>query len=375
MDADVGVGVITRARANDARVGTTTTPGTSRASVARVVERAHAREDAREEAETPPPTASVRARASDDDEDACIVASRSDASEGRAGRGTRGVADARARAMTTPSEREARARAKSDVAALARSPGRARKRDDDEFSFRPFSSVRASDDDDDDDEDEDEDEDEATTSTRTSASVVIERARAAARAAVAAADALSPKRNDDETTTTTRAATPPHLRLAHATPPRARGIFATSPSPSPNGARRTSTLGPARRVAARPAPVRAPTERERRDAARRVVDSARSVAATSTKVVDDRGAHFRVFTNARDRASVDRPRAERTYRRTEERESDESTLRKLLRIAALADRRDPPPRRRAESGRFGDVKEAVGFLSSPNKVRAARPRL
>jgi len=82
-----------------------------------------------------------------------------------------------------------------------------------------------------------------------------------------------------------------------------------------------------------------------------------------------------VFTNARDRASVDRPRAERTYRRTEERESDESTLRKLLRIAALADRRDPPPRRRAESGGFGDVKEAVGFLSSPNKVRAARPRL
>ena len=267
------------------------------------------------------------------------------------------------------SEREARARAKSDVAALVRSPGRARIRDDDEFSFRPFSSASASD-----DADADEDEDEATTSTRTRASAVIERARAAARAAAAAADALSPKRNDAET----RAATPPHLRPAHATPPRARGTFATSPSPSPspNGARRTSTLGPARRVAARPAPVRAPTERERRDAARRVVDSARSVATTSTKVVDDRGAHFRAFTNARDRASVDRPRAERTYRRTEERESDESTLRKLLRIAALADRRDPPPRRvPAENGGFGDVKEAVGFLSSPNKVRAARPRL
>ena len=125
---------------------------------------------------------------------------------------------------------------------------------------------------------------------------------------------------------------------------------------------------------ARPAPVRAPTERERRDAARRVADSARSVASMSTKGVEQ-GAAFRAFTNARDRASVDRPRAERTYRRTMERADDESTLRKLLRIAALADERDPPPRRAESGGGFGEVKEAVGFLSSPNKVRAARPRL
>ena len=150
---------------------------------------------------------------------------------------------------------------------------------------------------------------------------------------------------------------------------RARETLAMSPSP-----RTRSTLGPARRVVARPAPVRAPTERERRDAARRVADSARSVASMSTKAVEE-GAAFRAFTNARDRASVDRPRAERTYRRTMERAGDESTLRKLLRIAALADGRDPPPRRAESGGGFGDVKEAVGFLSSPNKVRAARPRL
>ena len=253
---------------------------------------------------------------------------------------------------TSASERAARARAKSDVAALARSPGRASRRDDDDDDDYEFSrrSVFANDDD-----DEEEDEEAGMTSTRMRARAVIERARAAARAAAAAADALSPTRNGDAATS--------------AATPRARETLAMRPSP-----RTRSTLGPARRVVARPAPVRAPTERERRDAARRVADSARSVASMSTKGVEQ-GAAFRAFTNARDRASVDRPRAERTYRRTMERADDESTLRKLLRIAALADERDPPPRRAESGAGLGDVKEAVGFLSSPNKVRAARPRL
>ena len=175
---------------------------------------------------------------------------------------------------------------------------------------------------------------------RAEATAAIARARAAAAAAAAAAALSTTPRNarrDATATTTTRG--------------RARG----------------SPRGPPRRVAAtRDAPTALEIPRASRAAARDVVDSARSVATRDARRTTTRDGAFasgKTRTNENDRASAARPREARAFRRETRARIDETTLEKLLRVAAKARARDETNARDAFD--LKSVKEAVEFLSSP----------
>ena len=191
-------------------------------------------------------------------------------------------------------------------------------------------------------------------------SEAIARAREAARAAFRAAEALERRSPMGK-----MAMTPPHLTTS---PTRVTYV-----NESPGGARRArSPLGPPRRV-----PVTRPPALDvsSSNAAKRVIDSARSVqrlSSGSTANMSSRRAFWDV-TRDHDRASAARRPSDRILSRAMPRDSDETTLQKLLRIAALA-KKDT---RRVQKG--NDVKEAVNYLASPQKHRAApfalHPRL
>lgn len=130
---------------------------------------------------------------------------------------------------------------------------------------------------------------------------------------------------------------------------------------------RGSPLGPPRRVAAtRDAPTALEIPRASRAAARDVVDSARSVATRDARRTTTRDGAFasgKTRTNENDRASAARPREARAFRRETRARIDETTLEKLLRVAAKARARDETNARDAFD--LKSVKEAVEFLSSP----------
>lgn len=257
-------------------------------------------------------------------------------------------------------------RAMRDVAALASSPGPA--------SRRLASAVKRRDEEDKEEEESFESEDEFTfrvvgnnesggheEPTRgVGMSEAIARARKAARAAFRAAEALERRSPMGK-----MAMTPPHLTTS---PTRL-----TYANESPGGTRRArSPLGPPRRV-----PVTRPPALDvsSSNAAKRVIDSARSVqrlSSGSTANMSSRRAFWDV-TRDHDRASAATRPSDRILSRATPRDSDETTLQKLLRIAALA-KKDT---RRVQKGNV--VKEAVNYLASPQKHRTApfalHPRL
>ena len=256
-------------------------------------------------------------------------------------------------------------RAMRDVAALASSPGPASRR---------FASAVKRRDEEEEEEESFESEDEFTfrvvgnnesgryeePARGVGMSEAIARAREAARAAFRAAEALERRSPMGK-----MAMTPPHLTTSPT-----RVMYANE---SPAGTRRArSPLGPPRRV-----PVTRPPALDvsSSNAAKRVIDSARSVqrlSSGSAANMSPRQAFWDV-TRDHDRASAAKRPSDRILSRATPRDSDETTLQKLLRIAALA-KKDT---RRVQKG--NDVKEAVNYLASPQKHRAApfalHPRL
>ena len=157
-------------------------------------------------------------------------------------------------------------------------------------------------------------------------------------------------------------------RAALSTTPRnARRDATATATTTTRGRARGSPLGPPRRVAAtRDAPTALEIPRASRAAARDVVDSARSVATRDARRTTTRDGAFasgKTRTNENDRASAARPREARAFRRETRARIDETTLEKLLRVAAKARARDETNARDAFD--LKSVKEAVEFLSSP----------
>jgi hypothetical protein len=268
---------------------------------------------------------------------------------------------------TTTSSSVSNMRAMRDVAALASSPGPS--------SRRLAAAVKRSEDEEEDEEESFESEDEFTfrvvgnnesggyeKSTRVGMSEAIARAREAAREAFRAAEALERGLPIEK-----MSMTPPHLTTS---PTRV-----THANESPGTRRARSPLGPPRRVPmTRPPALDIPSRKASANAAKQVIDSARSMqrlsssgAKTSSRKV------FWDVTRDHDRASAARKPSDRILSRAAPRDSDETTLQKLLRIAALA-KKDTRRNQKAS-----DVKEAVNYLASPQKHRAApfalHPRL
>lgn len=145
-----------------------------------------------------------------------------------------------------------------------------------------------------------------------------------------------------------------------------------------------SPLGPPRRVLVPPRALKIP---ESSETTRVVVDSARSLHSAPGTRPEAREDAFWDVTRDRDRTRASLPLADRQFRRSETRDSDETTLRKLFRIAALAEKRSAASGRRVKASASPapeklapeDVREAVSYLSSPQKVRSSphklKPRL
>jgi len=164
---------------------------------------------------------------------------------------------------------------------------------------------------------------------------------------------------------------------------RALGVGEASASPGEREAKPRSPrspLGPPRRVLMPPPPLKIP---ESSEATRVVVDSARSLRSARGTRFGAREDAFWDVTRDHDRTRASLPLADRQFRRSETRDSDETTLRKLFRIAAAVEKRSRVSGRRAkafvsparEELAPEDVREVVSYLSSPQKARASRHNL
>lgn len=163
---------------------------------------------------------------------------------------------------------------------------------------------------------------------------------------------------------------------------RALGVGEESASPGEREAKPRSPrspLGPPRRVLMPPPPLKIP---ESSEATRVVVDSARSLRSARGTRFGAREDAFGV-TRDHDRTRASLPLADRQFRRSETRDSDETTLRKLFRIAAAVEKCSRVSGRRTkafvsparEELAPEDVREVVSYLSSPQKARASRHNL